>query len=58
VAGHSLGRARGAVTVHVLAFSGLMAISLYVIIDFEYPRAGLIRVDSFDQVLTGEVLKP
>lgn len=58
VAGHSLGRSHGAVTIHVLAFAGLMAVSLYVIIDFEYPRAGLIRVDSFDRVLTGEVLKP
>jgi len=55
VAGHSLGGARGAVTVHVLAFAGLMAVALYVIIDFEYPRAGLIRLDSFDKVLTGEI---
>ena len=28
-----------------------MAAAVYVILDLEVPRAGLIRVDSFDQVL-------
>jgi hypothetical protein len=28
-----------------------MAVSVYVIIDIEYPRLGFIRVDDFDQVL-------
>jgi len=28
-----------------------MAGSVYVIVDLEFPRAGLIRVDAFDQVL-------
>jgi hypothetical protein len=31
--------------------AGVMAVTVYVIIDIEYPRQGLIRVDDFDQVL-------
>ena len=29
----------------------VMAIAVYVILDIEYPRLGLIRVDAFDQAL-------
>ena len=37
--------------VHMLGFAVAMALALYVIVDIEYPRQGLIRVDAFDQVL-------
>ena len=37
--------------VHVIGFSALMAATLYVIVDLEYPRAGFIRADEADQVL-------
>jgi len=30
-----------------------MAVSVYVILDIEYPRLGFIRVDDFDQALVG-----
>lgn len=36
---------------HMLAYAGVLALTLYVIVDLEYPRLGLIRVDDFDQVL-------
>jgi hypothetical protein len=36
---------------HMLAFAAVMALCVYVILDFEYPRLGFIRVDAFDQVL-------
>jgi hypothetical protein len=36
---------------HVLGFALVMAIAVYVILDIEYPRLGLIRVDVFDQAL-------
>jgi hypothetical protein len=36
---------------HSLAYAGVLALTLYVILDLEYPRLGLIRVDDFDQVL-------
>jgi hypothetical protein len=37
--------------VHVVAFALVIASTLYVIIDFEYPRAGIIRIESVDQAL-------
>lgn len=36
---------------HMLGFALAMAIAVYVILDLEYPRLGLIRVDAFDQAL-------
>ena len=36
---------------HQLLFAAAIAIAVYVIIDLEYPRLGLIRVDAADQVL-------
>ncbi len=36
---------------HILAFTVITAISVYVILDIEYPRAGLFRLDAYDQVL-------
>ena len=33
------------------AFALIMALAIYVILDFEFPRLGLIRVNAFDQVL-------
>jgi len=36
---------------HVVGFAATTALALYLIIDLEYPRFGLIRVDSFDQAL-------
>ena len=35
----------------MVGFAAVMAGAVNVIIDIEYPRLGLIRVDSFDQVL-------
>jgi hypothetical protein len=36
---------------HMIGFAGVAAITFYVIIDIEFPRLGLIRVDAVDQVL-------
>jgi hypothetical protein len=36
---------------HMLGFALVMAVAVYVILDLEYPRLGLIRVDDFDQAL-------
>jgi hypothetical protein len=36
---------------HMLGFALAMAVAVYVILDIEYPRLGLIRVDAFDQAL-------
>lgn len=36
---------------HMVGFALVMAVAVYVILDIENPRLGLIRVDAFDQVL-------
>jgi hypothetical protein len=36
---------------HILCFSAAMVLAIYVTIDLEYPRRGLIRVDGYDQLL-------
>jgi hypothetical protein len=36
---------------HILAFAAFAVITVYVILDLEYPRQGLIRIDAYDQVL-------
>jgi len=36
---------------HMLGFAGILAVTVYVILDIEFPRLGLIRVDAFDQAL-------
>ena len=36
---------------HMLGFALVMGVAVYVIMDIEYPRLGLIRVDAFDQAL-------
>jgi len=37
---------------HILCFATICVIVVYVITDVEYPRAGLIRLETFDKVLT------
>jgi hypothetical protein len=36
---------------HPVAFAAIMSLTVYVIIDIEFPRLGLIRIDAADQVL-------
>jgi hypothetical protein len=36
---------------HIILFAITLSATVYVILDIEYPRLGLIRVDSFDKVL-------
>lgn len=51
VAGNGMAGARSMYVVHSLAFSVLLALTFFIIIDMEHPRIGLIRVDGFDAVL-------
>lgn len=37
--------------IHMLGFSGILTLTFYVILDLEYPRVGLIRIDALDQLL-------
>lgn len=51
LAGRGMARTADRSWLHVLGFAVALATTVYVIIDLEYPRLGLIRVDAFDQAL-------
>ncbi|WP_066731286.1 DUF4239 domain-containing protein [Cupriavidus sp. D384] len=50
-AGYGMARRGPRNWLHALLFAVTLAATLYVIVDLEFPRLGLIRVDEFDQVL-------
>ena len=49
--GYSMAGGKTRSWLHVVSFAFVMAATVYVIVDIEYPRMGLIRVDAIDQVL-------
>jgi hypothetical protein len=51
LAGFSMAGPQPRSWIHMRVFALIMAVTVYVIIDLEYPRLGLIRVDAVDQVL-------
>ena len=51
LAGYGMAGSKLRSWMHMLVFAVVMAGSTYVILDLEYPRIGLIRVDKADQVL-------
>ena len=51
VAGYAIARRRGHSWLHMLLYAGVVAITIYVVIDLEYPRFGLIRLDGADRTL-------
>jgi len=50
-AGYEMGASETRSRLHVLGYAIVVAFILYVIADFEYPRIGLIRIESFDRYL-------
>ena len=55
VCGFMVGYEMGATEVtsrsHMIMLAIVLSVTFYVILDFEYPRLGLIRVDDFDDLL-------
>jgi hypothetical protein len=51
LAGYQAAGERGYDWIHKIAFAGIVAATVYVILDIEYPRLGFIRIDAIDQVL-------
>jgi len=49
-AGYGMAGSKSRSWIHMIGFAGVMAAAVNVIMDLEYPRLGLIRVDAFDQV--------
>lgn len=51
LAGYAMAGGKDRKWLHVIGFALVIGITVYVILDIEYPRFGLIRVDAFDQAL-------
>ena len=52
LAGHDLGRGSARRWLHTLGYAAILSVTVYVIIDIEFPRLGFVRVDAIDQALT------
>lgn len=51
MAGFEMAGAKRRSWLHILGYALIMSIAVYVILDLEFPRMGLIRVDAFDHYL-------
>lgn len=51
IAGHGMAADSRRSWLHTLGYALIMSASVHVIIDLEFPRAGLIRIDAVDQAL-------
>ena len=51
LAGYQTAGEKGYDLVHKIGFAGIVALTIYVILDIEYPRLGWIRIDVIDQLL-------
>jgi hypothetical protein len=51
LAGYDMAGSRTRSWTHILGFAGVIALSVYVILEIEYPRFGFIREDTSDRVL-------
>ncbi len=51
LAGYAMAGGQTRSWIHVTGFALIMAATVYVILDLEFPRVGFIRVDNFDQLL-------
>jgi hypothetical protein len=52
LAGFGMAEAKRPSRLHMIVFSAILSVSVYVILDLEYPHAGLIRIDKADHVLS------
>ena len=51
VAGHGMGDTGQRPWLHTLVYAAALTVTIYTIIDLEFPRIGIIRVDRYDQTL-------
>jgi hypothetical protein len=49
--GHAMSAAAHRNLIHAMVYAAAVTLTISVILDFEYPRVGLIRLDFSDQVL-------
>ena len=51
LAGYDMAESRSRNWLHTVGFALIMTLTLYVIVDLEYPRLGFIRIDAADHIL-------
>jgi hypothetical protein len=51
IAGYGMAKRKSRSWIHIFLYAALVAVTLHVIMDLEYPRSGLIRLDAADQAL-------
>jgi hypothetical protein len=51
LAGHAMAGSKSHTWLHMLGFAAVFALAVYIILDLEFPRLGLIRFGAFDQAL-------
>jgi hypothetical protein len=51
LAGYAMGGSTPRSWLHMLGLAAILSITLYVIVDLEYPRLGLFQIAEFDQLL-------
>ena len=49
--GYAMALAKKANWLHIVAYAGMVTLTVYVILDMEYPRYGLIRLDVAQDML-------
>jgi hypothetical protein len=51
IAGYGMGDIRSRPWLHTLVYAAALSVTVYTILDLEFPRVGVIRVDRYDQTL-------
>jgi hypothetical protein len=51
LAGYAMAKAARRNWTHMLIFAGTIALAVYLILDLDYPRIGLVRIDTADHIL-------
>jgi hypothetical protein len=51
LAGYQSAGEKGYAWIHKIAFATIVGLTVYVILDIEYPRLGFVRIDAFDHLL-------
>jgi hypothetical protein len=49
--GYEMGATEAPSRAHMLVLAAILSFTFYVILDFEYPRLGIIRIDDFDRLI-------
>ena len=49
--GYKMGATAAPSRAHMLVLAAILSFTFYVILDFEYPRLGIIRIDDFDRLI-------